>query len=134
MIVAGFETTHTAISQSMRMYLEDPEIAARTDEAVARAARIAPSMSTSGSSAWRCRWRAAPPVIPNSLANPFARTTSWSTYYIAANRDPAVFSDPDRFDPQRPREPRHWPSAKVYTAASAAHLAKLELTSSSGMN
>lgn len=98
---AGFETTHTTISQSMRMYLEDPEVAERTDRAVEEglAGRVADEYV-----------RLVSPVI--EMARTATRDVELGgeqlreddvvvLYYPAANRDPAVFSEPDQFDPWR---------------------------------
>jgi cytochrome P450 len=44
----------------------------------------------------------------------------------AANRDPAVFSDPDAFDPGRPRARRHLAFAHGPHVCLGIHLARLE--------
>jgi cytochrome P450 len=44
----------------------------------------------------------------------------------ASNRDPAVFPDPDRFDPDRPGRPRHLAFAQGPHVCLGVHLARLE--------
>ena len=127
MIAAGFETTHTAIGQSMRMYLEDPEVTALTDKAVAegQTERLVDEYL-----------RIITPVY--QMARTATRDTTFAgeqirkddvmvVYFAAANRDPAVFSDPDRFDPWRPETSMLAFGSGVHRCL-GAHLAKLELT------
>ncbi|OUS81307.1 cytochrome P450 [Rhodococcus sp. NCIMB 12038] len=126
MIAAGFETTHTTIGQSMRMYLENPEVAALTDKAVAEGQT---------ERAVDEYLRVISPVI--QMARTATRDLTFAgeqirkddvlvLYYIAANRDPAVFSDPDRFDPWRPETDSLAFGSGVHRCI-GAHLAKLEL-------
>jgi cytochrome P450 len=98
---AGFETTHTLIGQSMRMILEDEEIARKTEDGIRELGPdkvideflrvITPAMFMS-------RTATADTVIggqkirENDLLN---------LYFIAANRDPRVFAEPDVFNPWR---------------------------------
>jgi cholest-4-en-3-one 26-monooxygenase len=127
MIAAGFETTHTTIGQSMRMYLEEPDVRALTDKGVEQGetGRVVDEYL-----------RVISPVI--QMARTATRDLTFSgerirendvmvLYYIAANRDPAVFSDPDRFDPWRPEMNMLAFGTGVHRCL-GAHLAKLELT------
>ncbi|MGV0810194.1 cytochrome P450 [Mycolicibacterium setense] len=127
MIAAGFETTHTTIGQSMRLYLENPEIAALTDKAVAE--------GQTGRAVDEYL-RVISPVIQMARTASSDLTFSGEQihkddvmvlYYSAANRDPAVFSDPNRFDPWRPETTTLAFGHGVHRCI-GAHLAKLELT------
>jgi cholest-4-en-3-one 26-monooxygenase len=127
MIAAGYETTHTAISQSMRMYLEDPDVRELTDRAITegRTERavdeflrlISPPMEMA-------RTATRDTVV---AGQEIRKDDVMVVYYIAANRDPSVFSEPDKFDPWR---------AETDTLAFGtgphkcigSHLAKLELS------
>jgi cytochrome P450 len=51
----------------------------------------------------------------------------------AANRDPAVFADPDRFDVRRPNARRHVAFAHGPHACIGMHLARLETRTAVGM-
>jgi cytochrome P450 len=126
LIQAGFETTHTLIGQSMRMMLEDPAIEATVLKAI-------------------------PDVGPDKVVDEFlrlitpamnmARTAMRDTelsgqkiregdimqlYFTAANRDPAVFVEPHRFNPWR-RETDHLAFGGGAHRCLGSSLAKLEL-------
>lgn len=126
MMAAGFETTHTAIGQSMRMYLENPEIAALTDKAV---------LAGESELAVNEFLRTISPVY--EMARTATRDLEFAgeqirkddvmvMYYIAANRDPAVFSEPDRFNPWRPEGDSLAFGTGVHRCL-GYHLAKMEL-------
>jgi cytochrome P450 len=101
MMGAGFETTHTAIGQSLRMYLESPEIAALTDRALEEGVMdravdeylrmITPAMEMARTATRDVEF-AGEQIRKDDLL---------VLYFIAANRDPAFFKDPERFDPWR---------------------------------
>ncbi|WP_068062071.1 cytochrome P450 [Nocardia xishanensis] len=101
MIAAGFETTHTAIGQSMRMYLEDPEIAALTDRAIdeGHTERLVEEYLRLITPPMQMARTATRDVVISGQQ--IRENDVVVMYYVAANRDPAVYSDPDRFDPWR---------------------------------
>ncbi|SEB59515.1 cytochrome P450 [Streptomyces melanosporofaciens] len=127
MIAAGFETTHTTIGQSMRMYLEDPEIAAITDKAVeeGRTGRVVDEYIRLISPVYQMARTATRDLT--FAGEQIRKDDVMVLYYTAANRDPAVFSDPDRFDPGRPETDTLAFGTGVHRCI-GAHLAKLELT------
>ncbi|MEV7394047.1 cytochrome P450 [Streptomyces sp. NPDC091215] len=101
LLVAGFETTHTVIAQSMRLILEDPQIAEATREAVAAGNLdglvdeflrfVTPAMNMARTVTRDVDFHGTP-MREGDLVQMF---------FTAANRDPAVFTDPHRFDPAR---------------------------------
>jgi len=126
MMAAGFETTHTAIGQSMRMYLENPEIAIATDRAIGDGLidRVVDEYL-----------RLITP--PMQMARTATRDVAFAgehvregdvmvMYFIAGNRDPAVFSEPDRFNPWRTETETLAFGSGVHRCI-GAHLAKLEV-------
>jgi cytochrome P450 len=127
LINAGFETTHTLIGQSMRLMLEDPDIEEQTHRAIRE---IGPDRVVNEFLRY-----ISPPMY-------FARTATRDTelagqkirkddlvhmYYIAANRDPATFTDPHRFDPWREEE-GSLAFGSGHHRCLGAPLARLELT------
>jgi cytochrome P450 len=101
MMVAGFETTHTAIGHSMRLYLTDQVVADRTDRAIAEG-RTNRAMDEF--------LRLISP--PMQMARTATRDLEFAgeqvrkddvmvLYYVAANRDERVFANPNEFDPWR---------------------------------
>jgi cytochrome P450 len=123
---AGFETTHTAIGQSMRMYLEDPEIRERTDRAL--------DEGIIGRAVDEYLRLISPPM---EMARTATRHVEFAgeriregdvmvLYYVSANRDETVFRDPDRFDPWRTERETLAFGCGVHRCM-GSHLAKLEL-------
>ncbi|MET0887408.1 MAG: cytochrome P450 [Mycetocola sp.] len=101
MMAAGFETTHTAIGQSMRMYLEDPAVRIATNRALAEnnTARMADEYIRVISPVIQMARTATRDVeIAGTLV---AKNDPVVLYFVSANRDGAVFSDPDTFNPWR---------------------------------
>jgi len=126
MLLAGFETTHTAIGQSMRMYLEDSDIRAATNRAVAEGKndRVADEYLR----------LICPPM---QMARTATRDLEFAgqqiregdvmvLYYVAANRDPAVYSEPHRFNPWRAERTTLAFGSGVHRCI-GSHLAKLEV-------
>jgi cytochrome P450 len=103
LLIAGYETTHTLIGQSMRLILEDNDIRHSCDQAfdndefnavVEEFLRlVTPAMNVS---------RTATEDI-DFHGQTIHRNDTMQLMLIAANRDPDVFADPHRFDPFRPR-------------------------------
>jgi cytochrome P450 len=125
-MVAGFETTHTAIAQSMRMYLEDPEVRELTDRSL--------DEDMIGRAVDEYFRLISPPM---EMARTATRDVEFGgdqisegdvmvLYYIAANRDPAVFSEPDRFNPWRAERESLAFGTGVHRCI-GSHLAKLEV-------
>jgi cytochrome P450 len=126
MLLAGFETTHTAIGQSMRMYLEDSNVHEATNRAVAegKSDRVADEYLR----------LICPPM---QMARTATRDLEFAgqqiregdvmvLYYVAANRDPAVYSEPHRFNPWRAERTTLAFGSGVHRCI-GSHLAKLEV-------
>ncbi len=103
MVQGGFETTTTLISNTIAMLLQDPEQLARIQaapelmpKAIEEVLRLAPSLKIGARQALEDvelsdgTVRAGETVVP---------------VLISANRDPAVFTDPDTFDVSRHPNP-----------------------------
>jgi cytochrome P450 len=126
MMTAGFETTHTAIGQSMRMYLEDPEVRDRTDRALAegKADRVVDEYIR----------LISPPMEMARMATcdtqiggeKIAKDDVLVLYFTSANRDAAKFANPDVFDPWRPETDTLAFGSGVHRCI-GAYLAKLEV-------
>jgi cytochrome P450 len=103
LLIAGYETTHTLIGQSMRLILEDSDIRHSCDRAfdndefnavVEEFLRlVTPAMNVSRTATEDTDFR----------GQTIRRSDTMQLMLIAANRDPDVFADPHRFDPSRPR-------------------------------
>lgn len=100
LLVGGHETTVNAISSGILLFLRNPEQAERL--------RREPSLMPS---AFEEILRLEPPIqFRDRLAltdieiggKKIPKGATLQLSYAAANRDPARFPDPDRFDPERP--------------------------------
>lgn len=126
LLLAGFETTHTAMAQAMRMIVEDEAIARMTDEAVAGGTTdaltdeflryITPAMNMA---------RVATKDL-EFAGTKIRQGDAMQLYFVAANRDPEIFEEPHRFNPARPRK-NHMAFGGGCHACLGAPLAKLEL-------
>lgn len=126
MMTAGFETTHTAIGQSMRLYVEDAQVRERTDRAIREGLTdrvideflrlVSPPMEMA-------RVATQDTVVGGQQVR---KDDVLVTYFIAANRDPSKFSNPDEFDPWRPETDTLAFGSGVHRCI-GAFLAKLEL-------
>lgn len=126
MLAAGYETTQTTIGQMMRMYLEENDIREATDKAIAQNETML---------AVEEYLRLISP--PMQMARTATRDLDFHgqkilegqimvMYYVAANRDTAKFSEPDRFNPWRP-EKENLVFGAGHHRCIGLHLAKLEL-------
>jgi cholest-4-en-3-one 26-monooxygenase len=127
LLIAGYETTHTAIGQGMRLIVEDPGI-----EAQARAA--AQSGDTRDLAEEFLRY-----ITPamNMVRHPtrdvevngteIKKGESILLWFVAANRDASVFEDPHRFDASRRPNPHQTFGAGGPHFCVGNHLARLEL-------
>jgi cytochrome P450 len=122
--IAGHETTTALISNTVRRLLEHPRNWQRiADEpqfiagAVEETLRFDPSVTV-----WR-RVTTRPVTLGRISLPAGARLFLW---LAAAGRDPSVFGDPDRFDPQRPNASEHLAFGKGRHYCLGASLGKLE--------
>jgi cytochrome P450 len=122
---AGHETTTGLIGNTVRRLLEDPDrwdaVAAGSSELVAAAVeetlRFDPSVPV-----WR-RVTTRPATLGGIALPEGAKVFLW---LAAANRDPAVFAEPDRFDPHRPNNDQHLAFGRGIHYCLGANLGRLE--------
>lgn len=103
LLIAGYETTHTLIGQSMRLILEDNDVRRACDRAFVAGEfqavveeflrLLTPAMNVA---------RTASQDI-DFHGQAIRRNDTMQLMLIAGNRDPDVFTDPHRFDPSRVR-------------------------------
>jgi cytochrome P450 len=121
---AGHETTTGLIGNAVRRLLEQPE---RWDAVVAEPALIAGAVDET------LRFDPSVPVWRRITTRPVTlggvelpRGAKLFLWLAAANRDPAVFTDPDRFDPRRRNADQHLAFGRGLHYCLGAHLGKLE--------
>lgn len=101
LLIAGFETTHTLIGQSMRMILEDPEIEAQ----VVTAARggdtkaVVEEFLRMVTPAMHMIRRVTQETTLHDVTMKEGDTVA--LWFVAANRDPSVFENPHAYNAAR---------------------------------
>jgi cytochrome P450 len=124
LLFGGIETTDGMIANAVRHLLPAPEWREWLDEAPQRLdAVIDESLRLEPAAAVVDRYATADTVLAGA---PIARGDLVRLSIAGANRDPAVFADPDRFDPARPNLRRHLAFAQGPHVCVGVHLARLE--------
>jgi cytochrome P450 len=124
LLFGGIETTEGMIANALLHVLERPDTLTgiRRDPALLDAA-IEESLRLEPAAAVVDRYATASADIgPASIEHGDLVRVS----ITAANRDPATFPSPDRFDPSRPSRPRHLAFAQGPHVCVGVHLARLE--------
>jgi cytochrome P450 len=123
LLFGGIETTDGMIANALLSLLERPDTLARAahDESLLAAA-IEESLRLEPAAAVVDRYATADVSLPGA---PIARGDLVRVSITAANRDPAVFEDPDRFRLDR-GQPRHLAFAHGPHVCVGVHLARLE--------
>jgi cytochrome P450 len=140
LLFGGIETTEGMIATAVLYLLADParaeavrgdaahDEAARADPAALGAA-IDESLRLEPAAAVVDRYATADVVLGGAQ---IARGDLVRLSITAANRDPAVFADPDTFDPGRPNLRRHVAFAQGPHVCVGVHLARLEARAALG--
>jgi cytochrome P450 len=127
MLFGGIETTEGMIANALAHLLADAEELARAREDADRPARLAAvveeSLRLEPAAAAIDRYATGDVELGGAdiAAGELVRIS-----ITAANRDPATFPDPDRFDPDRPNARRHLAFAGGPHVCVGMHLARLE--------
>ena len=124
LLFGGIETTEGMIANAVLHLLAGPERAgAALHDAAALDAAIDESLRLEPSAAVIDRYATVDVTLGGA---PIARGDLVRLSISAANRDPAVFPDPDRFDPTRRNLRRHVVFAQGPHVCVGVHLARLE--------
>ena len=101
LLIAGFETTHTLIGQSMRLLLEHPdiEVAARSAYEAGKVNDLNEEFLRYVTPAMNMARHAADDI--EFGGRQIRKDDMVVMWYAAANRDPRVFAEPNKFDPGR---------------------------------
>ena len=130
LLFGGIETTEGMIATAALYLLAEPERAeAARAEPAALGAAIDESLRLEPAAAVVDRYATADVVLGDAE---IARGDLVRLSITAANRDPAVFTDPDAFDPARPNLRRHVAFAQGPHVCVGVHLARLEARAALG--
>jgi cytochrome P450 len=128
LLFGGIETTEGMIANAILLLLEHPPMLAdakrgpdQLDAAIEESLRFEPAAAVVDRYATTDAHLAGAHIDKGDLVR---------VSITAANRDPAIFPDPDRFDPERPRRPRHLAFAQGPHVCLGVHLARLEARTS----
>jgi cytochrome P450 len=124
LLFGGIETTEGEIANALLALLEHPselEAGAREpgwlERAIEESLRLEPAAAMVDRYATEETELGAATIAPGELVH---------VSITGANRDPGVFADPNRFDPQRPNIRRHLAFAQGPHVCVGVHLARLE--------
>jgi cytochrome P450 len=124
LLFGGIETTEGMIANAALHLLEDPpRAAAATDSPAALDAAIDESLRLEPAAAVIDRYATADVTLGDAR---IGRGELVRLSIAGANRDPAVFAEPDVFDPGRPNLRRHVAFAQGPHVCVGVHLARLE--------
>ena len=130
LLFGGIETTEGMIATAALYLLAEPERAdAARAEPAALGAAIDESLRLEPAAAVVDRYATADVVLGDAE---IARGDLVRLSITAANRDPAVFADPDAFDPRRANLRRHVAFAQGPHVCVGVHLARLEARGGAG--
>ena len=124
LLFGGIETTEGMIANALLLLLQNPDTLThfRSDPSLLDAA-IEESLRLEPAAAVVDRYATTHAEIAGA---DIAKGDLVRVSITAANRDPAIFPEPDRFDPDRPRRPRHLAFAQGPHVCVGVHLARLE--------
>jgi cytochrome P450 len=130
LLFGGIETTEGMIATAALYLLADPErAAAAVAEPAALGAVIDESLRLEPAAAVVDRYATTDVMLGDAV---IAQGDLVRLSITAANRDPAVFADPDAFDPGRPNLRRHVAFAQGPHVCVGVHLARLEARAALG--
>ncbi|HCB34149.1 MAG TPA: cytochrome P450 [Acidimicrobiaceae bacterium] len=127
LVIAGNETTRNAISWGLSYLTDNPDQRAIWADDFERVAPTAVEeiVRLSSPVTYMRRTTTTDTVL---AGQPLAAGDKVAMFYAAANRDPAVFDDPDRFDVLRDPNPQYGYGGPGPHYCLGAHLARREIT------